>query len=185
MFKDLRANAPFYILYRGEKPRLETGTIVGVSQPVAKMPTNYNAMYPQQPEMVVDVRVKVGQSTITFEKLPANNTIADFAPNGIQSSGNNVVVSSNRDMIRTEIETMLGQSKGIIDSISYHQGVVSECEEILKTLNPTFAKEKEQEDTIKGLEDKIAKLESKLGGIDEIKSLLMAQSKQVNNTQKQ
>lgn len=184
MFKDLRANTPFYILYRGENPRLETGSIVGVSQPVAKMPTNYNAMYPQQPEMVVDVRVKVGQNTLTFEKLPANNAIADFAPNGIQSAGSNVVVSSNRDMIRTEIETMHAQSKGIVDSIGYHQGVMSECEEILKTLNPSFAKEKEQEETIRGLEDKIAKLESKLGGIDEIKSLLMAQSK-VDNNKKQ
>lgn len=181
MFKDLRPNAPFFVLHRGEKPVLETGSIVSVSQPVPKMPTNYNAMYPQQPEMVVDVRVKVGTNTLTFEKLPANNAIADFSSNG-QS---NVVVASNRDMIRTEIETMHTQSKGIIDSLPYHQSVMSECESILKTINPSYAKEKEQENEIKGLNAKISELEKKLGGIDDIKQMLSNISKSNNNTKKE
>ena len=179
MFKDLRQNAPLYVLYRGEKPRLETGSILSVGQPVPKMLTNYNALYPQQPEMVVDVCVKIGSETITFEKLPASSVIADFASTG--NATNNIVISSSKDAIRTEVETMLTQSKNIVDSVSYHQGVVQECEEMLKGLNPSFAKDKEQEKTIKDLQDKIAGLESKLSGIDDIKALLLAQN---NNNSK-
>ena len=181
MFKDLRQNAPFYILHRGERPRLETGSVLSVSQPEPKMPTNYNAMYPQQPDMVVSVRVKIGSESVTFEKLPSGNTIADFAPNGNQV--NNIVVSSNKDAIRTEIETMLTQSKGIVESIDYHQGVVSECEEMLKGLSPSFAKDKEQEETIKNLEKELADVKKQLSGIDEIKNLLMEQQR--NNPKKQ
>lgn len=180
MFKDLRPNTPFFILYRGDKPKLEAGSVVSVSQPIAKMPTNYNAMYPQQPEMVVDVKVKVGTNTLTFEKLPAGSSIADFSQNGVS----NVVVSSNRDMIRTEIETMYSQSKGIIDSVSYHQGVMSECEDILKSLNPSFAKEQEQEETIKAMRIKMEKMEAQLSGIDEIKKLLLEREKSSHNNEK-
>ena len=158
MFKDLRQNTPLYVLYRGEKPRLETGSILSVGQPAPKMPTNYNALYPQQPEMIVDVCVKIGSETITFEKLPAGSVIADFAAGG--NTTNNIVISSSKDAIRTEVETMLTQSKNIVDSVSYHQGVVQECEEMLKGLNPSFAKDKEYGDTIKKLEKEMSEMKS-------------------------
>ena len=167
MFKDLRVNTPFYILYRGEKPRLEIGSVLSVSQPTPKVPTNFNTMYPQQPEMIVDVRIKAGDNTLTFEKLPAGNNIADFA-DGSQS----MVVSSNRDNIRTEIEIMLGQSKSVIESVNYHESVMIECESILKGLNPSYAKEQNQEAEIKELRGQISELQNKLGSLDEIKQMI-------------
>ena len=167
MFKDLRANTPFYILYRGEKPYLEVGTVVSVSQPMPKMQTNFNTMFSQQPDMVVDVRVKVGDNTLTFEKLPASSVIADFS-----AASQNMVVSSNRDNIRTEVEIMLAQSRAIVESVNHHENVIIECEGILKGLNPTYAKEKDQEAEIKELNTKISELENKLGGIDEIKQMI-------------
>jgi len=170
MFKDLRLNTPFYILYRGEKPCLETGMVQSVSQPMPKMPTNYNAMYPQQPEMVVDIRIKVGDNILTFEKLPANSIIADFS-----AASQNMVVSSSRDSLKTEVEVMQAQSRTIVESVSYHEGVVVECDNILKELNPTYAKEKEYESEIKGLSEKIQQLEQKLGGIEDIKQMLLNQ----------
>lgn len=173
MFKDLRPNTLFYVLYRGETPKLETGTVVSVSPPMPKPPTHYNAMYPQQPEMVVDVKVKVGANTLTFEKLPAASAIADFTPGG---GSQNVVVSTNRDMMRTEVEAMLGQSRAIVESIGYHQKVVGECEAILHALDPSYAKGKEREDEIKGLKDELSTLRDKLGGIDEIKKILAGMS---------
>jgi hypothetical protein len=50
--------------------------------------------------------------------------------------------------------------------------VIIECEGILKGLNPTYAKEKDQEAEIKELNTKISELENKLGGIDEIKQMI-------------
>ena len=180
MFKDTRINSPFYILHRGDKPRLETGTVQAVSQPVPKMPVNYNAMYPQQPDMVVDIKVKVGDSVLTFEKLPAGSVIADFA-----AASQNMVVSTVRDNIRAEIEVMQSQSRSILESVVYHETVVAECDTILKDLNPTYAKEKEQEEEIKRLRDEISEMKRSLGGIEEIKQLLKSNqngtSKKENN----
>lgn len=178
MFQNLRPQTPFYILYRGENPKVEIGSVVSVSTPVAKPSLNFNALYPQQPEMVVDVKVKVGNSTLNFEKLPANSVIADFSMNNSQDPTHNVVISSNRDMIKTEIESMLSQSKGIIDSISYHQSVIAGCEDMLKIVNPSFAKEKEQESTI-------IDLKKELGEMKELfhKYILQQASSQSKNQQ--
>lgn len=178
MFKDLRQNQPFYILHKGEEVKLETGNIIAVSPPIMKPPTNFNVQFPQQPEMVVDVKVKIGDSTVSFEKLPADKTIADFLPNG-QTPGQKIVVSTSKDLIKQEIEIMVAQSKGVIESVSYHEKVVSNGEEMLRVINPTFAKEKEQEDKISNLEKELKELKGMVGGIEDIKRML--QDSKVNN----
>jgi hypothetical protein len=61
-----------------------------------------------------------------------------------------------------EVDSMLQNSKNIVDSIPYHNNVISSCEEILKELNPRFAKEKERDEDISNLKDKIGGLENKM-----------------------
>lgn len=60
-----------------------------------------------------------------------------------------------------EVESMLRNSKNIIESIPYHKEVLNACDEMMKELNPQLAKEKEQE-------EKIAMLETKMGGMENI-----------------
>ena len=173
MFKDLRPNAPFYVFDKGDDVGLQVGAVASVSQPVVKPQANFNSGYQFQPEYIVDVSIKVGDDVLTFKQLPANLDIADFPANG----GQRVVVASNRELIRAEIEAVLSNSRAVIDSVDRHKETVGRCEGILNGLNPSFAKEREQEETIKDLQEKIALLESKLGGIDDIKSLLAEQFK--------
>jgi len=177
MFKDLRPNAPFFIFEKGDKTSLQTGSVVAVSQPQVKQ-TNFAAGFQLQPEYVVDVQVKVGESSVNFNKLPANLAIADFPTTGTQK----IVVSSSRDLIRTEIETALSQSRSVIESVARHEEIIAECEKILQNINPTFAKEKEQEEEIKSLREQVTSMEKKLAGIDEIKNMLIEQNK--NNNKK-
>lgn len=68
-----------------------------------------------------------------------------------------------------EVDNVMQNSKSIVDSVPYHTNVVSSCEEILKDLNPRFAKEKERDEDISNLKDKMNGLESKM---DEMLSLL-------------
>lgn len=181
MFKDLRPNTPFYILTRGENPTLEIGSVVSVSQPMAKPVTQFNAMFPPPPEMVVDLKIKIGQNNFDFQKLPATAAIADFAPNGMQNATQNIVVSSNRDLIKAEIETMLAQSKGIVESVGHHEKVMKSCSEMLLSLNPALAKEMEQADEIQKLKQQIADMQkaqtesqqAQMTSFNELKQLLL------------
>ena len=64
-----------------------------------------------------------------------------------------------------EVDNMLQSSKSIIDSVPYHTNVVTSCENILKDLNPRFAKEKERDEDIINLKNKIGGIESKMDKI--------------------
>lgn len=161
MFSGLRTNSLFYILEKGEKPILKVGQVSSVSNPSPKYgqyPTT--PMFGQQMETVVDVSVKVGDETMEFKQLPSNLSIANL--------GQNVVVSENKDAMNAEVEAMLRNSRGILESVSYHESVIASCDSILRELNPQLAKEKAQEEKIVGLEDQMGKLSVALSSIQEM-----------------
>lgn len=90
MFSSLRANNQVYILHKSDPIHVDIATVLSVS---TAMPTLGG--FPQQPTYVVDVTVKVGDSTITYSKLPSNADVADWGNNG------NLVVACSREAINT------------------------------------------------------------------------------------
>lgn len=124
MFQSIRQGQQFFILHKGENPRCDVGTVVSVSNPVPKYQNGYTAYPLPQNEMVVDVKVKVGDDTLDFQKLPANLSIADFS-----QIGGNVVVSESKDAINAEIEAMKISSVRVVESVQYHQKVIKSCDE--------------------------------------------------------
>lgn len=169
MFNALRQGSPFFILEKVDEPKLKIGSVVSVSQP---QPKYNNTFIPNQPyaEMVVDIVVKVGEEEIKFEKLPSSLSIANFGANG-------VVVSESKEAMNTEVEGMLRNSKQVIESIPYHEKVVASCDAMLRELNPSFRKEKEQEEKIGLLEEKMNGMEGTLTDIREMLSLALNKSK--------
>lgn len=165
MFSALRTGSPFYILEKSDEPKLKIGSVVSVTQPVPKYAQTYipNQNYT---ETVVDVVVKVGEEDIKFEKIPSNLSIANFGQNGI-------VVSESKEAMNTEVEGMLRTSRNILDSIPYHEKVVEVCDVMLRELNPQFAKEKQQEEKIASLESKVGGMEGKLDQIANMLSMAL------------
>lgn len=173
MFSGLRTNSLFYILEKGEKPVLKVGQVSSVSNPSPKYgqyPTT--PMFGQQMETVVDISVKVGDETMEFKQLPSNLSIANL--------GQNVVVSENKDAMNAEVEAMLRNSRGILESVSYHESVIASCDSILRELNPQLAKEKAQEEKIVGLEDQMGKLSVALSSIQEMLAQALNSSANTN-----
>jgi hypothetical protein len=159
MFSGLRQNSLFYILEKGEAVTLKIGQVVSVSNPQPKY-NQYQPLQPyNQPETTVDVKVKIGDDTMDFKQLPSNLSIVNFGQNGM-------VVSESKEAMSAEVEAMLRNSNSILDSIPCHKKVITCCDEMLRQLNPQFAKEKEQE-------EKIGVLEQKMGGIENTLSQMM------------
>lgn len=162
MFSAVRQGNLFYILSKGEHPSVRIGQVESVSNPVPKYPTfNPATPYSTTPEMLVDIKVKCDKEVLDFQKLPANGEIFSYP---------NAVVSEKKEAIISEVEAMLQTSKQIVESVDYHQSIISSCDDILKELNPQFAKEKHQEEKIGALEGQVKSLKEDLG---EIKSLLI------------
>lgn len=147
-FQNLRPNNQIYILHKDNKPFLEKGTVINVSMPTSKYPIPQQ--FGQAPEMVVDLLVKVGEQNVTYQKLPANQEIADFG-----NSGGMQVISMSRDAMNAEIMSMKQKSIDIINSVSYHQNIISGCDSILQVLNPEFAEKQQQQAEINSLKEQL------------------------------
>ena len=80
-----------------------------------------------------------------------------------------VECDDDEQAILSEVENMIQTSRQIVESRDYHQSVIESCDNILKQLNPQFAKEKQQEEKIGSLESEVKSLK---GDLNDIKSLL-------------
>lgn len=157
MFSGLRQGNLFFVLDKSNLT-LRIGEVESVSNPMPKYNQGQYTTQPfAQPEMQVDVKAKFGDETLKFEQLPANSSI---------TSNNNVIVSDNKEAMNMEVEAMLRNSRSVLDSIPYHEKVIDTCDLMLRELNPQFAKEKEQE-------EKICALEEKMGGIENTLNQMM------------
>ena len=68
-------------------------------------------------------------------------------------------------MLQNEVESILDNSRKIINNIDTYKQNITDCEEILKQLNPQFAKDKERDDRLFNLESRFDGVESKLDKI--------------------
>lgn len=149
MFSNLRTNSQVYILHKETSPYVDVGTVISVSQPVPKFPMN-NFM--NQQELVVDVTVKINDSTVTLQKLPANLDIADQGING------NMVITTSREAMNLEVDALRQKSLGILNSVDYHKKLVQDCEVLLQRLNPEFAEQKQQKQEIDALKAQMSEM---------------------------
>lgn len=147
MFSNLRQGSYFYILDKSSEPTIQIGTVQNINSPGFTPYANS-----------LDISVKVGNEILDFKQLPTAMSVATY-------NNGNTIVSDSREFMSTEVENMIKNSKEILESIPYHEKIIENSEEILKQLNPQFAKQKDQEDKINNLETKVGGIESKLDNI--------------------
>lgn len=166
MFSNLRTNSQLYILHRDTTPYIEIGQVVSVSQPRPRFQTN-SYITPQ--EQVVDIVVSINGNNITLQSLPANLDVADQG-----TINGSLFISTSRDAMNTEINSMRQKSLDIINSIDTHKKIIQDCELLLQRLNPEFAEQKQQKQELDTLKTQVSEI---MNGMKE----LMAQFKKENN----
>ena len=153
MFSALRQGSVVYILEKGENPVLKVGQVVSITQP------NYGNNFLMNGS-TIDINVKVNNQNMDFKNVPSSQSVANY---------NNAIITATKELMSNEVDNMLQSSRSIVDSVTYHNNIITSCESILKELNPRFAKEKERDEDINNLKDKMGGIESKM---DKILSLL-------------
>lgn len=149
MFSALRQGSVVYILEKGENPVLKVGQIVSITQP------NYSSNFLMN-GATIDINVKVNNQNMDFKNVPASQSVVNY---------NNAVITETKELMSNEVDNMLQSSRSIVDSVAYHNNIITSCESILKELNPRFAKEKERDEDINNLKDKMGGIESKMDKI--------------------
>lgn len=149
MFSALRQGSVVYILEKGENPVLKVGQVVSITQP------NYSSNFLMNGS-TIDINVKVNNQNMDFKNVPSSQSITNY---------NNAIITETKELMSNEVDNMLQSSRSIVDSVTYHNNIITSCESILKELNPRFAKEKERDEDINNLKDKMGGIESKMDKI--------------------
>lgn len=151
MFSALSQGSSIYLLDKTSTPTFKVGEVIGVSQPKI----NYNF---GQAQNTVDLKIKVEDSIQEFNNLPSINSYVTY-------NNGKLVISETKQAIQNEVETLLSNSRNIVENIDTYKQNIVECESILKQLNPQFAKDKERDDRLQSLENRFDGVESKLDKI--------------------
>ena len=156
MFSALSQGSPIYIIDKTDGLKYKTGEIISVLQSNTFGGTfGTNSFVPNG---TVTLKVKVDNNTVDYPEAPLNASIVSYN-NGA------TVVCENKQGLITEIENTLQHTKQILAERSKYEQIVSDCESLLKEINPVFAKDKERDDRINSLDTKVSSMEGKLDKI--------------------
>ena len=151
MFSALTQGSLIYILDKTSSPVYKTGEVIGVSYPKINP-------YSMTPQGTVDLKVKIDGDIEEFNAIPGINTVVTY-------NNGRVFLSETKQGIQTEVENILANSRQIVDNIDTYKQNISDCEEILKQINPQFAVDKERDQRLSNLESRFDGVESKLDKI--------------------
>lgn len=176
-FNSLASGSPFYVLRKGGRPTLLVGTVKErtASQPkyhAQAVPTAFNGTNIQQ---VMTVIATLNGKDETFVDVPSGLEIA--------ARGNDTFSGSREAMLQA-VDSMIQASKKTLDMVDYHKTVLDEGEKMLETLNPRYAEEKRQTQTIKTLEAKQVETDKKLSTLETQNAEMLSILRKLNNVPK-
>lgn len=173
-FNSLGNGSPFYVLKKSEKPILLIGTVKSKTQPQAKyqamaVPSAFNGTNIQQ---VINITATIDGRDETFTEIPINVEVAQ--------SGDKIFSGSREAMISV-VDNLINQSKKALTEIDYHKCMIAEGDKILETLNPKYAAEKEQAQTILQLKDGYNDISRKFSKIEADNAKIMNMLEKLTN----
>lgn len=159
MFSTLRKGSPIYILDRTSSPEVKLGYIENVSIPRPMYPTyNPQVSLGTNMQMVVDLNVRIDNETKEF-CVPSNLSLHTYG---------DYTLSENKEAMISEVDSLLQNSKDVLDSVDKHKEAISAYEKILKNLNPVYAKEQERDVAIGNLSQRVDSIQSSLDRLEEL-----------------
>ena len=103
MFSALSQGSPVYILDKTSSPDYKVGEVIGVSYPKSN-PYNIG------PQNTVDLKIKIDGDTQEFNSIPSINSVVSY-------NGGKIVISETKQGIQNEVESILQNSKQILNNI--------------------------------------------------------------------
>lgn len=150
MFSALRQGNIVYLLDKSNGLTLKSGQVISNS--------GANLMYAATPQTVVNIVVDVAGEHKEFNNIPAMQSSVNY-------NNGNLILIDNKELAITEVENIVSSSKHILENTSYYEKMVTDGEEVLKILNPQFAKDKARDEEIADLKVKVGGMENKLDTI--------------------
>lgn len=156
MFSALTQGSLVYIVDKTDGLKYKTGEVVNVDQNNLFNGSFGNTNF--TPNGTVTLKVRLEGTVIDYPEVPRNGSIASY-------NNGDIVVCDTKQAAITEIENTFQHTKQILTNRDKYEKLANDCENSLKELNPIFAKDKERDDRINGLDSKVTSMETKLDKI--------------------
>lgn len=153
MFSALNQGSFVYILDKTKGIKFKIGEVIGTANP------NQNN-YPvnQIPNQPINLKVKVEDTVYDFNAISSSASLVTY-DNG------KFIISETKQGLQSEVYAILQNRKNIIENIPQYKNDIVECENVLKDLNPEFAKDKERDERIDSLSTQVTNMQSTLDKI--------------------
>lgn len=159
MFSTLRKGATVYILDRSGEPNMNVGYIENVTMPRPMYPTyNPAVSLGTNMQMVVDLTVRINDEQKEFS-VPSNLSIHTYG---------DYTISESKEAMISEVDSLMQNSKDILESVDRHKAAIQSYENILKTLNPVYAKESERDSRIDNLTQQMDSMQDTLSRLESL-----------------
>lgn len=156
MFSSLNQGSIIYILDKTERPKFKVGEVVSISQP--KVDYNSTGQFGQYQATTVDIKVNVEGNTYEYNSIPSSYSVITY-------NNGKITLSETKQGLQSEVESILQNSKQIVERIDTYKQNIVDCESILKQINPQFAKDKERDERLNSLEERFGGVEDRLDKI--------------------
>ena len=158
LFREVQKGSSVFIL---DKQNFKVSKGVVLENTFPKM--DMNSGFPSK--MVVDVTIEADGRKATYS-IPENLSLT-------YDDSKNLVLSTDRNLIREEVEIMHNNAQKALDSIDIQREIVEKTSTLLEELSPELKEKKETEKRICELESAVKNIDEKMnGGFVEMKGML-------------
>ena len=156
MFSALSQGSRIHILEKTDGLKYKVGEVIGVTQPQIGS-IFCSPSYPN-PNSLITIKVKVDGGVKEYPEVVPTQNVMSYNKGAL-------VISETVQGIQVTVENIHKHNKQILANKELYEKEIVDCENIMKELNPQFAKDKERDDRINGLDSKVTSMEGKLDKI--------------------
>ncbi len=156
MFSAISQNSHVYILDKTDGVKLKIGEVVGTTIPIYATDGSN--------QMIMNLKIRVDGNIVDYNNIPASN-------NSVTYNNGRIIICETKQGLQSEVESTLQHANYVIDHIEDYKTQITDCENVLKELNPQYAKDKARDEEIAGIKYEVAGIK------DDISKILAAVTK--------
>lgn len=149
MFSALNQGSLVYILDKTDGVKFKIGEIVGTTVPQFAVDGS---------GMVMKLSVKINGNVAEYNNVPSAATIVSY-------NNGKFIIAETKQSIQSEVESTLHNANYIIEHIEDYKAQITQCENVLKELNPQYAKDKARDEEIAGIKSEVAGMKGDIAKI--------------------
>lgn len=149
MFSALNQGSLVYILDKTDGVKFKIGEIVGTTVPQFAIDGS---------GMVMKLSVKINGNVAEYNNVPSAATIVSY-------NNGKFIIAETKQSIQSEVESTLHNANYIIEHIEDYKSQITQCENVLKELNPQYAKDKARDEEIANIKSEVAGMKSNIDKI--------------------